>query len=280
MNKKFKKITGLVTTGALVLTLGAGAMVMNNTTVLAASVEEDVQTESTFERFAQGLRGQKPEGLRGQNLEGLRGQKPEGMVRGEMPEAFEGREKSGRQVKGNKQQLDFTTLVEAGLLSEAQVVDIELLKEENDAARSLEREETKALVEAMTEEERQAYFEEKRAEEKPKLFDILVEEGIIDTTEAEAIEAYLQETRASEKAAAITSKLEVLVTDGTLSSAELEAVISYLNEMGARERVKAVEGEEVERISPFDEMVEELIIDEAQAEAIEALMKAGQRIKR
>lgn len=273
MNKNLKKLTGIVTTGALVLTLGTGAMMISNTTAYAAATDAGVQVE---EGRVAGRGGQNQRAL---GMEaGIRAEKAE---RVEGMEAGVRAEKAGREqgIK-EKQDLDFTTLVDAGLLSETQVAAINVFSEEKVA----EREANKVLVEAMTKEERQAYFQEKKAEEKPRLFDLLVEEGILETSEAEAITTFIQEQRSIEKASMMTTKLEPLVTDGTLTSADVVAVIDYLNDL--EPRVKPVKGElladdeALERISPFDEMASKSIITETQADAIEALLKTAQRARR
>ncbi len=271
MNKKFRKITGIVTTGALVLTLGAGAMAMNNTSVYAASIDDQVQTEEgTFLAGRRGGRLATQEGF----TEGQRPERLEGLQDGERlarQEGIEGNRVGGPQGQGKqeKRQMDLTALVDAGLLDDEQVAAIELLKEEKVA----DMEETKALVQAMSEEERQTFFEEKKAEEKATLFNLLVEEGIITEAEAEAIESYLATARLEVKSAAITTKLEPLLTDGTISSADLDTIIEYLSALEPQERTKPVEGEDVVRLSPFDDMVSESLITQEQADAIEALMK-------
>ena len=276
MNKKTKKIVGIATTGALVLSLGTGAMFLSNTTVSAA-VDEDTQTIT--QRFAGMVRGERPEGMEaGERLEGMtRGDKSEkmeamgideGTQKGQRPEGMENREQ-----KGNKS-LDFDLLVEEDLLTEDQVLEIEALTEGLKADRQAQRE----LVQAMTEDERLAYREERSIEEKTGLFDTLIDEGIVDASEAEAIESYLQEEKSAERASLITSKLEGLVTDGTLSVEDVDAVIAYLDDQEPRQRVAKedrVEGLDEERVSPFDEMVSESIISDTQAEAIETLMKSA-----
>lgn len=261
MNNKIMKLTGILTTGALVITLGAGALFVSNTTVSAASVDEEVTTSRI-----EGQRRERPEGL-----EGLRGEKPEGI------ESLRG-SKGGRASKEvNKGGADIEGLVEAGLLSEDQLEALEIFKEEQMA----EREAQKELVEAMTDEEREAYKEERQSEEKPKVFDTLVEQGIISTEEAIALETYIQEQKAIQRNDKFTSELEPLLEDGTLTSSDLDAIISFLNEQEPKERPdksEFVEGEEKpEKVSPFDEMVEEEIITTEQAEAIEALMKPARR---
>lgn len=188
MKKQTKKLVGIATTGALVLTLGTGALFLSNTTASAAAIDEGSQPVT--ERFAGSVRGERPEGMeagtRGDRSEKMEAMgNAEGVQRGQRSEGME-----NRGQKGNKS-LDFELLVEEDLLTEDQVTEIETLTEELAADREEQREE----VQAMTAEERAEYKEGLQAEEKTSFFDTLVEEGILETTEVEAIESFLQESR-------------------------------------------------------------------------------------
>lgn len=178
MNKNIKKLTGVVTTGALVMTLGVGIFGVTNTSVFAAETTDEV----TIEQSERGRGGMKAFG------DSEDGTRPDKSEMGDRSGGMNGR-KGGRQGKS----LDLDALVEAELLDADQVVEIEALQEEI----STDREAEKELIDEMTDDERQAYFEEKKeaGQGRVSLLDKLVDESIIDEDEATAIEEYLKENR-------------------------------------------------------------------------------------
>ena len=113
----------------------------------------------------------------------------------------------GREYKGGmKVKIDFTTafdsLVKDGTITQAQEDKIVEFMKKKDEARKAEMEKVKA----MTEEERKAYFEAKKTEERPNLFKELVDAGILNQTQADAAKKVLPQHKGPKGNKVVTPK--------------------------------------------------------------------------
>jgi hypothetical protein len=275
MKKRNKSLVGIMTTGALILTIGSGFFGLSNIRTYAASTTEDTVIGSDIKSL-------KGKGKYENTFKAAAIGKEENGKQGRMGKAGESSDDRQKGGLENQKSFDTSVLVEEGLLTEDQSDEILAFIEEKQADSQEERAAEKEALESMTQEERKAYFEEKRSEmesedesvdEKESLMDQLVSEGILTQDEVDAIVEYNQEKGQEQRESSIRTKLASLVTDGTLSTTNLDDIIDYFNALEPQEKVKPDADQDLtERISPFDQMVSESIITQDQADAIELLM--------
>lgn len=119
-------------------------------------------------------------------------EKREGFKRGGNKEGFHGED--------IKTKLD--AFVKDGTITQAQENKIVEFMNKKDEARKAEMEKVKA----MTEEERKAYFEAKKTEERPNLFKELVDAGILNQTQADAAKKVLPQHKGPKGNKVVTPK--------------------------------------------------------------------------
>jgi len=154
------------------------------------------------------------------------------------------------QEKGIGINLDLEALVTDGVItseeSEAIQTNIDALKAERKAEMD--------KIKAMTDEERQAYFESKKAETnesnvKTDFLTTLVNENIISSDTADAIRETQQAQRQEAMQNRLTEGLTTLVNDKTITSEQSDTILAALKEEQAArqaemEKVKAMTAEE------------------------------------
>jgi polyhydroxyalkanoate synthesis regulator phasin len=244
-SQRKRKVVGIVSAGALVLSLGVGSFSLYNLDTNAATTST-VTTQTEVKTEKGGLFG-------GRQM----GQKQDRGVMGQ---------------RGGQSKFDSEVLVTEGLISTEQATVITDYLTTKSDERTAEREK----VTAMTTEERTAYFEAKALETRTTLLEELVTSGTLTQAEADQITAYRDEARLVNITERMTTSLASLVTDGTLTAAEVEDIIAYLAAQEPKEKGPRVQGTTEEaRISPFDAMVTEGTLTQAQVDAIQGVI--GQR---
>ncbi len=193
----------------------------------------------------------------------------------------------GHQMKAAK--MDFDALVTKGIVSQETANKMATFQEEQEAAVQAEMEK----VDAMTDEERQAYFESNNHVKQFDLFDDMVTEGIITQDEADAIEDVMPaphatfEMRTDASGAELETVVAELVTDGVMDQATADEVIAYNQSTEAERKAEmdkfdamseaereayAEENAAVQFKDPISEMVAEGIITEEQGNAMKEAM--------
>jgi competence protein ComGC/Arc/MetJ-type ribon-helix-helix transcriptional regulator len=133
--------------------------------------------------------------------------------------------------KGMGMNLDLATLVKDGIITSAESDAIQAKINTLQADRKAEMDKIKA----MTDEERQAYFESKKSDtgektDKTDFLTTLVNDKIISSDTAAAIRKAEQEQRTTEMQNMMTEKLTALVTDKTITSEQSDAIVAALKE--------------------------------------------------
>lgn len=257
MSKKTKTIVGVVTTSALILTMGISAFAFNGISSKAADTTSgnqvsSIQTtseNSTNSFFGRGRGMQGNGGLHGYGKNSRNTMMEKGIMHGDF---------------------DSAQLLEQGLITEGQKTAIDGFLVTFEAEKEAER----ATVLAMTVDERKAYFEEKSTEEHITFFDELAANGIITQEEADAIAAYHQEERQAEMKADLTERLAPLVTDGTFTQAKVDAIITFMANFAGTNRDAATRAD---RVNPLEQMVTEGVLTQAEADSLAGVMGHGGR---
>lgn len=279
MNRRIKAVVGLVAAGSLVLSLGVGAYAATN-----LNESRQIRGLVTTELRNEGSKGMTTDG---QIMGGKGGRGQDGMMTGKGGHGQNGMMpgKGGMMLGGKGMDLDVDVLVTAGLIDQEIASSITEFIAAKDAERDIEREK----VQAMTVEERQAYFEEKSTEVKVNLFDELVTDGILTQTQADAIHDYVQTERRAAQEAKMTAILATLVTDNTITQAQADAILANMEVQQAareaeRDLVDAMTDAErdayfADRVKthPLDNLVEDGTITQEQADAVTGEMGHGRR---
>jgi len=152
--------------------------------------------------------------------------------------------------KGMGMNLDLAALVEDNVISSE---ESEAIQAKIDALKT-ERQAEMDKIKAMTSEERQAYFESKKAENneskvKTDFLTTLVNENIISSDTADAIREAQQAQREEAMQNRLTEGLTTLVNDKTITSEQSDAILAALKEeqtarQAEMEKVKAMTDEE------------------------------------
>ncbi len=144
---------------------------------------------------------------------------------------------------GMGMELDLTSLVTNGIITNAESTSIQTKIDELNADRKAEMEK----VQAMTETEREAYFKAKQttATEKTDFLTTLVNENIISSGTADAIRTATQAQKQKEQQARLTEGLSSLVDKGTITSAQSKLILAELraqqtDRQAEMEKVKAM----------------------------------------
>ncbi|MHC1684701.1 MAG: hypothetical protein AB6733_17450 [Clostridiaceae bacterium] len=134
--------------------------------------------------------------------------------------------------KGHKGRfnLDLTKFVEDGTISKEQADKINALLEQKKAEKRAEMEKVKS----MTEEEKKAYFEQKKAtNKKSEFFSELVSSGVITQAQADKIHTSLKESAAKKgckfDVAKTQEQLKTQVDNGTITQEQSDKIITFLN---------------------------------------------------
>ncbi len=181
---------------------------------------------------------------------------------------------------GGMQLKDTAALVEEGIISQETADEITAYQQEKSEERKAEMEQLKD----MTDDERKAYFESKKAEksdatDKMNFLSELVTEEILTQDEADAIQAYLEEHAKESRQQDIEDKLSALVTDETITQAQMESIIEYLDEACENPGTDKDEDTDTENSAPgckgrggmkamFESLVTDDTLTQAQADAV------------
>ncbi|AOT69742.1 hypothetical protein [Geosporobacter ferrireducens] len=192
------------------------------------------------------------------------------------------------QVPGKGLEAVLDKLAEEGTLSKEKVEEVKKYLEEKMEAKKAEFEKIKDL----TEEERQKYFEENKANktERVDFIEQLVKDGVITEAQEEQIKAKMKEMmpqglgkRGYGKDMSVL--IGKLVEEGKLTEEKAEALKAYfekkaeakkaqfeeLKNMTKEERQKYFEENKIERKNIFDQLVEDGILTKEEAENLKAL---------
>ena len=152
--------------------------------------------------------------------------------------------------QGMGMKMDLATLVKDGIITSEESDAIQTKIDALEAERQAEMDKIKA----MTVEERQTYFESKKAESKESnvktdFLTTLVNENIISSETADAIREARQAQREEAMQSRLTEGLTTLVNDKTITSEQSDAIQAALKEEQAQrqaemEKVKAMTSEE------------------------------------
>lgn len=200
-----------------------------------------------------------------------------------------------RELKGGRRSpgmsgTDTDSLVADGVISQDTADKIAAYMETKNAERQAEMEKVKA----MTDEEKQAYFESGKNKDdvKKDMFAEMVEAGVITQAEADAIKAAMPEKQEPVEDGGMRSRgmsFDSLVTDGVISQDTADKIAAYMESKSAErkaemEKVKAMTDEEKQaylesgknkddlKKDMFAGMVEAGVITQAEADAIKAAM--------
>ncbi|WP_026890067.1 hypothetical protein [Lacrimispora aerotolerans] len=200
------------------------------------------------------------------------------------------RKEGGRDHKGGfgLGQSSLESLVSNGTIDQATADKIIAFRKAQQAS----REEEKAKIDAMTEDERKDYFSNKKEGQKGDPFSDIVSEGIITWTQADAIKAAMPEHKEEGRGEKrgfgfLENNLAGLVSAGTIDQNASDKITAYLNNLESereaeRTKVEAMTETEKqeyfssnhkkEKVDLFANMVNEGIITQAEADAIKAAM--------
>ncbi len=194
--------------------------------------------------------------------------------------------------ESHSMKMDFSSLVTEGIVSQETADKMTAFQEEQEAERHAEKEK----VDAMTDEERKAYFESNDNMKQGNLFEDMVAEGIITEEEAATIEETMPApdvtfgVNGEGIGVALESVVSQLVTDGVMDQVTADEVVAYnkANEEACKaemDKVEAMSDEEraayaesnegVKHLDPISDMVTEGIITEGQGNAIKEVMPNG-----
>lgn len=212
--------------------------------------------------------------------------------------------KLGEKVKDNKVNVEqkaekletmLVELVDAGVITQNDSDDIIDYAKQMYEEREQERKEELEKIKNMTKEEAKEYIAEKKEArnpaEKKGIFEQMVEDGEMSQDTLDSIKAYHQE-KMEER---IKNDLQGLVDDGTLSEDDVDTLIEYMHEnkderKEEMEKVKEMTPEERkayfeekresgEKIGIFEEMVEDEVLTQEQADAVKELLKPAKPVK-
>lgn len=149
--------------------------------------------------------------------------------------------------KGPKPMVNLDKLVEDGTLTQDQADQIKAHMDQQRAERNAEREK----VQAMTDEERAAYFEARKAEPRPDFLAELVEAGVISQEQADELKALRPEKgdRFGSRGTKAPISLEKFVEEGTITQEQADQLKAFIDQQRAeresqREKVQAMTDEE------------------------------------
>lgn len=145
-------------------------------------------------------------------------------------------------------------------------------------------------VEAMTDEEKNAYFEANKTKQRQDMFNELVAQGIIDQNQADAIEKAMPQTQVRIKfdsSKGISAQLDNLVKAGTITQTEKDSVTAYLEKKASdqkaeMEKVKNMTDEErrayfeenkaAQKSDVLADLVKDGILSQEKADALKEAM--------
>lgn len=186
-------------------------------------------------------------------------------------------------------------LVDADVITQSEADDIIEYAKQMHEEREQERTEALEKIKDMTKEEAKEYIagkkEERKSTERKGLFEQMIEDGKMSQDTLDSIKAYHQE-KMEER---IKENLQDLVDDGTLSDDDVDILIDYMKEhkddrKEEMEQVKEMTPEERkayfeekresgERTGIFEEMVEDEILTQEQADAVKKALKPAKSEK-
>jgi|GEM_PF-662390 len=189
---------------------------------------------------------------------------------------------------------DLKTLVSEGTITQTVADKIQAYLTEQDNAIKAEMEK----LQAMTLDERKAYFESKRADlktaenatkdviiKKHDLFGDMVEKGVITQQQSDAIKSKLQALEQAKRQEAVKASLDKLVESKTITEAQATKIAEYINKLQAEkmaemEKIQAMTKEEVAayfkdkdkdvlKVNIFAQLVTDKVLTQEQADAVQ-----------
>jgi len=185
--------------------------------------------------------------------------------------------------RGQRGKIDTASLVTSGVIDQTTADAITAYQATQATTQKAEMEKVKA----MTDTERETYFESKKSETKTSLLDQLVSGSIITQTQANAIKAAQPQKNDNDENRGQRGKIDTasLVTSGVIDQTTADAITAYqatqeTTQKAEMEKVKAMTDTEREayfeskksetKTSLLDQLVSESIITQTQADAIKA----------
>lgn len=187
---------------------------------------------------------------------------------------------------------DLKALVADGTIAQttADKIQAYITEQENTMKAEMEK------LQAMTPEQRRAYFESNKQEikkdeaakgnivvRKHDLFSDLVEKGIITQQEADAIKSKLQTLRQTERQEEVKADLNKLVEAKTITQEQAAKVIEYMNkqkadkaaemekmqDMTLKEITAYFKDKDINKVSIFSQLVADNVLTQEQADAVQ-----------
>ncbi|MCG8500502.1 MAG: MICOS complex subunit MIC60 [Firmicutes bacterium] len=263
-NMIMKKLIGGIVLGSIVLTMGAGAF----------AVEEDSATgtakASNFSQMKMGMRHKM--------------HKCDCLAKGG--------QRKGPAVNKETLETVLSELVEDGTLTQSEAEGVIAFLEDKAAEKKARWEEMKE----MTREERKEYLEAYRQEnqgQRTSLFGEMVEEGILSEAQVDAIREKKHEKMQELKREKMNEWLSAFVEDEVITQDQADDILDFMEQkaeerkahceeikdMTSEERKEYLEQIREEKKNIFEEMVEEGVITQEQADEM-AKNKPGRRGKR